>query len=168
MTLNQLNQLNAAQLKEALSKCCGSTAWVEKMCAVFPVDDEQTLYKAAETIWRQCNETDWREAFTHHPKIGDIHSLKEKFAATGKWAEGEQSGVKQASEEVLEALAEGNKAYEEKFGYIFIVCATGKTAEEMLALLQSRLPNTKEEEIKIAMNEQSNITQIRLQKLLAS
>ncbi|MBD0352667.1 MAG: 2-oxo-4-hydroxy-4-carboxy-5-ureidoimidazoline decarboxylase [Flavisolibacter sp.] len=168
MTLEQLNHLKKKELKEALAKCCGSATWVEKMTAIFPLKDKATLLRKAEELWFACSEEDWREAFTHHPKIGDLNSLKEKFAITSKWAEGEQSGVKTTTPQVLEQLAEGNRLYEEKFGYIFIVCATGKSAEEMLRILRSRLPNNPEEEIKIAMSEQNKITKLRLEKLLSS
>lgn len=167
MTLHELNILPKQQLKTELFKCCGSTAWVEKMLAFFPADDMVELINDAEDQWYECSETDWLEAFTHHPKIGDVESLKKKFAATAQWASGEQGAVVQASQQTLEALAKGNDDYEKKFGFIFIVCATGKSADEMLALLQARLPNEKEEEIKIAMDEQNKITQIRLQKLLS-
>lgn len=168
MTITELNNLPETQRKTELRKCCGAENWVEKMNAVFPVQSEAQLFAEAEKTWFACSEADWREAFEHHPKIGDISSLKEKFANTGKWAANEQAGVNNTSEDVLKALAEGNKAYEEKFGYIFIVCATGKTAEEMLALLQQRLPNSPETEMKIAMGEQNKITKIRLEKLLAA
>jgi 2-oxo-4-hydroxy-4-carboxy-5-ureidoimidazoline decarboxylase len=168
MTLSELNTLNKSQLHLALERCCGARKWVEKMTEIFPVNDQKILLDKAEEIWYQCNEVDWIEAFTHHPKIGDINALKEKFASTSKWAEGEQGAVKQTSHEVLQALAEGNELYEQKFGYIFIVCATGKSAEEMLALLQARLSNKPEDEIKIAMEEQNKITKLRIQKLLAS
>ncbi|GAA4354391.1 2-oxo-4-hydroxy-4-carboxy-5-ureidoimidazoline decarboxylase [Hymenobacter saemangeumensis] len=168
MTLQQLNTLPKPALAEELTKCCGATNWVNSMCEIFPVADEQTLFDKAKAIWYNLSEADWREAFTHHPKIGDVNSLKEKFASTSKWAEGEQGAVKQAGQQTLEDLAKGNEAYEQKFGYIFIVCATGKTAEEMLELLQTRLPNSPEEEIKIAMGEQDKITRIRLEKLLAA
>ena len=168
MTITELNNLPVAELKEALSRCCGATGWIARMVAVFPVKDKQQLLGEAELIWFSCAESDWREAFTHHPKIGDINSLKEKFASTSAWAEGEQSSVRQSSQQVLEALAEGNRQYEQKFGYIFIVCATGKSAGEMLALLEARLHNSPGEEIKIAMGEQNKITQLRLEKLLAA
>ncbi|WP_324670656.1 2-oxo-4-hydroxy-4-carboxy-5-ureidoimidazoline decarboxylase [Hymenobacter sp. GOD-10R] len=168
MTLSELNQLDKPTLALALGKCCGATAWIEDMCQLFPVPDEQTLFDKAREIWYDLAESDWLEAFTHHPKIGDINSLKEKFASTSTWAAGEQGAVQQASQQVLEALAAGNTAYEDKFGYIFIVCATGKSAAEMLSLLQARLPNSPEDEVKIAMGEQAKITQIRLEKLLAA
>jgi 2-oxo-4-hydroxy-4-carboxy-5-ureidoimidazoline decarboxylase len=166
MTLHELNTLPAPQLKEELMKCCGSSAWVNKMLPFFPADDLVELLEDAEEQWYLCNEEDWKEAFVHHPKIGDVESLKKKFASTAKWASGEQSGVNTASQKTIEALAEGNKQYENKFGYIFIVCATGKSAEDMLAILQSRLPNNPNEEIEIAADEQNKITKLRLEKLL--
>ncbi|HWK03947.1 MAG TPA: 2-oxo-4-hydroxy-4-carboxy-5-ureidoimidazoline decarboxylase [Puia sp.] len=167
MTILELNKLEPAALREALGLCCGAAAWVEGMLGLFPVATEEALLQGAERIWYACGEGDWREAFTHHPRIGDLASLKVKFGSTGQWAAGEQSGVNAASEEVLSALAAGNEAYEQRFGYIFIVCATGKSAVEMLALLKARLGNTPETEIRIAMGEQNKITRIRLEKLLA-
>ncbi|MBF9222203.1 2-oxo-4-hydroxy-4-carboxy-5-ureidoimidazoline decarboxylase [Hymenobacter ruricola] len=169
MTLSELNNLPKPILAEALQKCCGATAWVENMVAQFPVANAETLMHQATAQWNKLTEADWREAFTHHPKIGgDVAALREKFASTSIWAEGEQASVKQASQATLEALAAGNTEYERKFGYIFIVCATGKTAEEMLALLQARMPNKSEDEIKVAADEQDKITRIRLEKLLAA
>ena len=166
MTLHELNTLPREQLIEELTKCCGSSAWVNKMLPFFPADDLVELLEDAEEQWYKCSENDWKEAFSHHPKIGDIDSLKKKFASTAQWASGEQSGVNTASEQTIEALAAGNKKYEEKFGYIFIVCATGKTAEEMLGILASRLPNDAKEEIEIAADEQRKITRLRLEKLV--
>ena len=167
MELQKLNNLEKPALAEALRKCCGASAWVENMVALFPVANAEVLLREAQATWYALREADWREAFTHHPKIGDVNSLKEKFASTSTWAEGEQGAVKQASQATLEALAAGNEEYEQRFGYIFIVCATGKSADEMLALLGARLPNRPEEEIVIAMSEQDKITRIRLEKLLA-
>jgi len=166
MTLHELNILPKEQLKEALLKCCGSTAWVRKMLPFFPADDMVELLEDAEEQWFFCSEQDWKEAFSHHPKIGDVESLKTKFASAATWASGEQSGVTAASEQTLESLAKANKLYEEKFGYIFIVCATGKTADEMLAMLQTRLQNSSEVEIEIAADEQNKITKLRIEKLL--
>ncbi|GAB3696218.1 2-oxo-4-hydroxy-4-carboxy-5-ureidoimidazoline decarboxylase [Spirosoma flavus] len=168
MTLPELNELTSAVRKAALMTCCGSSAWVTEMDKIFPVESRETLFDQAEVIWFTCSENDWREAFSHHPKIGDINSLREKFASTRTWASGEQAGVSTASQDVLEQLAEGNRQYEEKFGYIFIVCATGKSADEMLEILRSRLPNRPEDEILIAAQEQDKITRIRLEKLLQS
>lgn len=166
MTLDELNRLPPAQLRESLTQCCGAASWVEKMMYSFPVDDETALLNAASLHWRSCGEQDWKEAFTHHPRIGDLASLQQKFASTAQWAAGEQAGAANASKEVLAALAEGNHLYEEKFGYIFIVCATGKPAAEILQLLNERLQNNAREEIKTAMEEQLKITIIRLKKIL--
>src|SRR5262245_30698193 len=146
MTLHELNILTQQQLIRELSKCCGSPAWVNKMLPFFPADDLVELLEDAEEQWFKCSEDDWKEAFAHHPKIGDIDSLKKKFADTAQWALDEQSGTSAATPEIIKALAEGNKQYEEKFGYIFIVCATGKTADEMLSMLQTRLQNSPEVE----------------------
>lgn len=167
MTLHEFNILPKQQLKQELFKCCGSTVWVEKMLTIFPVDDLVELLEDAEEKWYQCSEKDWLEAFKHHPKIGDIESLQQKFASTAQWAEEEQNGTGNASTDILHQLKNKNEEYEKKFGYIFIVCATGKSAEEMLDILQSRLPNSKEEEIKIAADEQDKITKLRLEKLLS-
>lgn len=131
-----------------------------------PLTNRENLLSVADEVWQNLTVSDWKEAFTHHPKIGDVDSLRMKFAKTSTWAEGEQSGVKSANDDVLAKLAEGNRLYEEKFGYIFIVCATGKSAGEMLQVLQLRLGNKPETEIHIAAAEQAKITRLRLEKLL--
>jgi 2-oxo-4-hydroxy-4-carboxy-5-ureidoimidazoline decarboxylase len=171
MTLHEFNILPKEQLSNELLKCCGSISWVNRMLPFIPADDMIELLEDAEEQWWRCNEEDWKEAFAHHPKIGDVESLTKKFASTAHpitigWASREQSGVNIASGETIEALAEGNRLYEEKFGYIFIVCATGKTADEMLEMLESRLKNKPEDEIKIAADEQNKITKLRIEKLL--
>lgn len=165
MTMEDLNWLDEAALSEALWNCCGSSAWVRGMMELFPVGSATGLYATASLVWRDCTEEDWREAFGAHPKIGDIESLSRKFGGTA--AAEEQAGTSGAAAEVLEALAEGNTVYFERFGYIFIVCASGKSAEEMLGLLRERLGNGPEEELLIAMGEQEKITKIRLEKLLS-
>jgi hydroxyisourate hydrolase len=129
----------------------------------FPFSSEKQLVDLSTDIWYdQCIEGDWRESFTHHPKIGDVKSLTEKFA--GK----EQAGVAVATEVTINALAQANADYEKKFEFIFIVCATGKSATEMLQLLLDRLQNTMDEELHIAMGEQQKISIIRFKKLLTS
>jgi 2-oxo-4-hydroxy-4-carboxy-5-ureidoimidazoline decarboxylase len=168
MTLTEFNNLPRPEAAIALEKCCGAARWVELMMKGFPFASEAELFeKAGETWFNECREQDRLEAFTHHPKIGDVESLGKKFAATKDWAGSEQSGVKRARPDTIIKLAEGNGAYEKKFGFIFIVCATGKTADEMLALLEQRLPNDYDTELKIAAAEQAKITRIRLEKLLA-
>lgn len=167
MTLEEFNALPLEALREALRRCCGSTRWVELMAARRPYPSTRELLVAADEADRALSEGDWLEAFAHHPRIGDVASLRSKFASTAAWAAGEQSGTSHASEETLQALAEGNDAYFEKFGFIFIVCATGKSAGEMLALLRARLPNTPADELLVAAAEQSKITRLRLEKLLS-
>ncbi|HMH20555.1 MAG TPA: 2-oxo-4-hydroxy-4-carboxy-5-ureidoimidazoline decarboxylase [Puia sp.] len=181
MTIAELNNLDKDQLRAELTKCCGAAAWVDRMLGAFPAADLQALLVAAEKAWYSCEEKDWLEAFRHHPRIGDIHSLAEKYGDAGsakgavpppgsgteQWAASEQAGVNTASQEVLMELADGNRIYEEKFGYIFIVCATGMSAMEMLALLKGRLMNAPGAEINMAMMEQNKITKIRLEKLVS-
>jgi 2-oxo-4-hydroxy-4-carboxy-5-ureidoimidazoline decarboxylase len=166
MTLHELNILPKHQLRDELLKCCGSLAWANRMLPFIPADDMIELLEDAEEQWWQCSEDDWKEAFAHHPEIGDVESLAKKFASTAQWASGEQRGVSLASAQTIQALAESNRLYKEKFGYIFIVCATGKTAVEMLDILKSRLENSPEDEIKIAADEQNKITKLRIEKLL--
>jgi 2-oxo-4-hydroxy-4-carboxy-5-ureidoimidazoline decarboxylase len=145
-----------------LARCCGSTRWVERMLSRRPFGSQETLHAAGRDIWFALEPADWLEAFTHHPKIGDRAALRTRFAATRSLSEREQAGVAAAPDETLDALAEGNADYERRFGFIFIVCATGKTAEEMLGLLRSRIANDPERELQIAAAEQAKITEIRL------
>lgn len=160
-----LNAWSPAEAEAALLRCCGSKRWVEAMVARRPFPDETALFAAASEAFRGLTRADWLEAFAAHPKIGDLDSLRRRFPATASWASVEQGGVAGASEAVLQALADGNRSYYEKFGYIFIVCATGKTATEMLATLEQRLANPPEEELAIAAGEQEKITRLRLEKL---
>lgn len=165
MTIAEFDHLEVEEKKKLLHSCCGSTAWVNNMLSALPAEDLVDLLEIAEEKWYACHEADWREAFSHHPQIGDLESLKEKFSDTSQWAAGEQASAKQASEQTLEQLAEGNHVYRQRFGYIFIVCATGKSADEMLHLLNQRLYNNPDVEIQIAMEEQLKITKLRLEKL---
>ncbi|MEO8148356.1 MAG: 2-oxo-4-hydroxy-4-carboxy-5-ureidoimidazoline decarboxylase [Bacteroidia bacterium] len=167
MTIRNFNNLSIQQQKEELFKCCGSTLWVEKLLRKIPFASVAELKNESDIIWLGCDENDWLEAFTYHPKIGDLKSLEQKFASTEHWASSEQEGVNETTTIVLLELKELNDEYEKKFGYIFIVCATGKSAEEMLQLLKERLQNNPDKEIKIAMQEQNKITHIRIDKLFA-
>ncbi|MEO5684953.1 MAG: 2-oxo-4-hydroxy-4-carboxy-5-ureidoimidazoline decarboxylase [Chitinophagaceae bacterium] len=167
MTLTELNHLSKTEQTASLEKCCGAAAWVQKMMAQFPFADKASLLKVAATQWWQCKPADWLEAFTHHPRIGSRETLAKKFSATVHWTVNEQQGTHGADENTIDALLAGNDAYEKKFGFIFIVCATGKSAAEMLALLQARLLNEKGTEIRLAAAEQNKITILRLEKLLA-
>lgn len=152
--------------REALMRCCGATAWVVGMLARHPFGSDEALHAAADEVWATMGREDILEAFSHHPRIGaSLEELRERFAETADWSSGEQASVGDASEEVLTALRDGNVDYDKRFGWIFIVCATKKTAAQMLQLLQARLPNAPHDELKIAAAEQSKITHLRLDKL---
>ncbi|MDX1407122.1 MAG: 2-oxo-4-hydroxy-4-carboxy-5-ureidoimidazoline decarboxylase [Saprospiraceae bacterium] len=167
MDLKTFNQLDTSDALAVLQKCCGSRTWCEFMDSQRPFEEDERLYAAALHAWyARCHRQDWIEAFSHHPKIGDLESLEQRFGASADLAENEQGQVRSAPREVLEALAEANEVYEEKFGYIFIVCATGKSALEMLLLISERLDNHPDDEIRVAMGEQAKITALRLAKQL--
>lgn len=167
MTLDELNALPEARAREELLRCCGCARWAADVAGGRPYADKEALLAAAEAAWSNADKAELLEAFGHHPRIGGKDALRAKFASTSAWAKGEQAGAAAASEDVLDALAKGNAEYEAKFGHIFIVCATGKSAAEMLALLKSRLPNDAAAEKRIAAAEQAKITKIRLEKLLS-
>jgi 5-hydroxyisourate hydrolase / 2-oxo-4-hydroxy-4-carboxy-5-ureidoimidazoline decarboxylase len=161
MTIKAFNKLNKEEKAKQLMSCCGSSTWAALMMKQFPFANEEQLVETATDIWyNQCESIDWLESFTHHPKIGDVKSLTKKFA--GK----EQASVAAATKKIITALANANKEYEAKFGFIFIVCATGKSATEMLRLMEDRLSNSIGEELHIAMGEQMKITILRFQKLI--
>ena len=167
MTLNEFNHLPKEEAASQLATCCGSSKWQGELMRSFPFTDEQTLQGKAVSNWYDiCSEADWLEAFTHHPKIGDVKSLTEKFASTQHLAGNEQAGVNEASVAVIQELALANAEYEKKFGFIFIVCATGKSAPDMLHLLKDRLKNTRPEELNIAMGEQAKISFLRLKRMI--
>jgi 2-oxo-4-hydroxy-4-carboxy-5-ureidoimidazoline decarboxylase len=165
LTMDEFNTLAMPEATEAMLRCCGSGRWAGRMLARRPYASFDDVLIAADESFAELEPGDWLEAFSHHPKIGDLESLRTKFATTAGWASGEQAGVSMARETTLAALAEGNRAYEEKFGYTFIVCATGKSADDMLELLERRLPNEPEDEIQVAAAEQMKITHLRLHKL---
>jgi 2-oxo-4-hydroxy-4-carboxy-5-ureidoimidazoline decarboxylase len=158
----RLDAAAEAGARALLQQCCGSRAWVERMTARRPFGSREAMLQAARDEWFALTADDWLEAFSHHPKIGDRESMSRRFAATAHLAAREQSGVDHATAAVLAALADGNDRYERKFGFIFIVCATGKTAGEMLRLLESRLPHGHDVELRIAAEEQAKITELRL------
>lgn len=166
MTIETLNQADREAASHSFRQCCTSEAWIERMVSGRPYSTADELRSAADKNWQGLDEHDYLQAFDGHPKIGDVESLKAKYANTKELAAGEQSSVNVASGDTIAALADGNSAYEEKFGFIFIVCATGKTAAQMTALLQARLPNERNQELINAAEEQRKIFQIRLEKLL--
>jgi 2-oxo-4-hydroxy-4-carboxy-5-ureidoimidazoline decarboxylase len=148
--------------RRLLTQCCGARRWVEQMLTRRPFGSDERLLAVAREVWFALDPGDWREAFAHHPTIGDRASLRERFPMTGTLSAREQSGIAGAGDEVLDALADGNRAYESRFGYIFIVCASGRSAAEMLSLLRARLPNPPDVEIRLAAEEQARITALRL------
>ena len=166
MTLAELNNISQAEAFNVFEKCCTSNAWINQMVDSLPFPSIEKVKAEAEHAWSTTSLTDWLEACDGHPKIGDVSSLKKKYAATGDVASKEQIGMDSANDEVIQRLTEGNAAYEDKFGYIFIVCATGKSALEMLKLLESRLVNNEEDELEIAKGEQNKITLLRIDNLL--
>lgn len=168
MNLNSLNQLSPKEATEELVRCCGASRWVDQMVRRRPFRSTEQIYQIAEEIWNELDTEDWLEAFSHHPRIGDVEALKSRFASTQNWASDEQKGALGVSEAVLSELALENKAYEKKFGFIFLICATGKKAEEMLDALKVRMMNPPSMEIQVASQEQSKIMKLRLRKLLES
>ncbi len=167
ITLNQLNSLSEQEAFAQLEQCCVSKTWINKMIRSRAFSSEKDLIQKAASIWyNDCSNEDFKQAFTGHPKIGNVESLKEKFANTKDWANNEQAKVAEANLETIEALAKANTLYENKFGYIFIVSASGKSASEMLAIINARMHHEKDDEIYVAMNEQHKITVIRLAKLI--
>jgi hydroxyisourate hydrolase len=171
--LSELNALTPADAERELLRCCGSTRWARAMTEARPFASLEELSSTADTVWASLERRDWIEAFEAHPKIGGAgqagrdgeHGDTQKTAA---WSAAEQAGVAGASRDVIERLAEANREYEARFGYIFIVCATGKSADEMLHLLQQRINNFPDAELRIAAEEQRKITQLRLAKLIAN
>jgi 2-oxo-4-hydroxy-4-carboxy-5-ureidoimidazoline decarboxylase len=160
-----LDSAGVDEARELLHSCCGSGAWVERMMARRPFGSTEALLAAAREEWFALTGDEWRDAFSHHPMIGDRAALESRFAATRHHSQKEQAGIGSARGAVLDALAEGNQAYRDKFGYIFIVCAAGRSAEEMLGILRTRLKHDPELEIRIAAAEHAAITERRLMAL---
>ena len=166
MNLEQLNSFSIEQATHTFMQCCTSSTWVNTMVQARPFADRRAIARQADLAWEELEETDYLEAFEGHPKIGDVSSLRAKYANTKELAGTEQSLVKEANDDVLEVLSQGNADYEAKFSFIFIVCATGKSAKEMSDLLQARLPNNKAQELVNAAEEQRKIFQLRINKAL--
>ena len=165
MTLAEFNALPSSQAESQLMDCCGSARWSASVASRRPYATVEMLHKAADSIWWKLDRADWLEAFSHHPQIGEKPASGSESAR--QWAAGEQAGARAASDDVKSRLARANRAYFEKFGYIYIVCASGKTAEGMLAILNQRLQNDLPSELSIAAEQQRLITRLRLEKLLA-
>lgn len=165
-TLEWLNELPDGEASQEFLKCCGSVRWAGAMAHRRPYQNLAELTRTANEIWWSLEPADWFEAFRSHPKIGEKKGVEPVAKQAQKWSGQEQAAVQSAGQETLDSLAELNRHYEKRFGFIFIVCATGKSAEEMLTLLRERLQNEIGTELPIAAAEQAKITEIRLKKLV--
>ena len=166
MTISELNSAPANDIAPLLAKCCGTEKWITTMISNRPYTSVNHLVSQAICLWEDLSKEDWMKAFEHHPKIGDLTSIKEKTSNTSSLAAEEQQETTRANKGVLQQLADYNTQYFDKFGFIFIICATGKSAEEMLDSLKVRVDNPREKEIEIASKEQIKITCLRLKKLI--
>lgn len=167
MRLAELNSANETDAQAVFGQCCTAARWIRRMTDDRPYATVEILQEHACRVWRSMRREDYLEAFDGHPKIGDPESLKEKYRGTLHTASGEQSAVNAAPEAVLDELARCNRLYETRFGFIFIVYASGKSAQEMLDILKSRIDNDPDIEIRIAAGEQAKITAKRINGLLA-
>lgn len=158
-----LNELSDEALASALRACCGSSVWVKAMTAARPFADDEDLHRKAQDKWFALSHDDWREAFARHPRIGAKPTIE---GVEERWSVSEQAGVREATDEVKTRLHAHNQTYEERFGHVFLICATGLDAPSLLGALETRLTNDPDEELMIAAIEQSKITKIRLRKLL--
>jgi allantoicase len=164
--LRWLNALPDDAARASLLNCCGSSAWAQSVAARRPFCDAAQLFGAAREVWEKLGKDDWLEAFSHHPKIGERKAAGGQTAGTQRWSEQEQRAVSGSAPHLREELANANQTYQARFGYIFIVYASGKSTEEMLALLHERLKNDPETELRTAAGEQQKITRLRLEKML--
>ncbi len=151
---------------QQLARICTSKAWIESVKSSMPFGSFADLQTAADNAFKQLDEQDWLEAFAGHPMIGDLSSLQKKYAQGKALSEKEQREVKHASSETLQELLSLNQAYVERFGFIFIVCATNKSADEMLTMLKARISRTREQELQQAAFVQQKISQIRIEAYL--
>ena len=163
-----LNSLTAEDAARELRQCCGSKRWAEQMSNERPYQTLEALLTHADRVWWSLTPDDWLEAFRSHPKIGEKKASHTVSAQSQQWSGQEQAGVSSAPQTTVDSLAELNRAYDQKFGFIFIICATGKTSEEMLAALRERLQHDSDTELRLAAAEQAKITELRLKKLLTS
>jgi OHCU decarboxylase len=166
VSVTELDAMPKPQAKKLLAECCGASRWVSGMLARRPFGSRARVLSTADEIWRSLDSEEMREAFSHHPRIGERKSAAPQSERGRTWAAGEQSGIERAPDDIRAQLAAVNREYEERFGYIYIVFATGKSAEEMLALARERLRNDPDVELRTAAEEQRKITRLRLEKLL--
>ncbi len=161
-----LNALPQKSAESELLRCCGSTPWARRVAEARPFASSEELLTVADRVWWSLDAEDWLEAFRAHPRIGERKPTAGETTGTERWSAQEQSGMQLSPEQVRAALAEGNREYEKRFGHIFLICATGKSGEEMLTILRERLGNDPATELHVAAEEQRKITHLRLRKLL--
>ena len=164
--LRRWNEASRAEAVREIMACCGATVWGETLAQRRPFVDETSLLAASDEVWLGLPPTDWLEGFHSHPRIGESSAKEPLTAQSASWSRQEQSKVGSSDEEVKAALSAANRAYEEKFGHIFIVCATGKSAAEILAILRRRMQNDKGAEIREAAEEQRQIMRLRMKTWL--
>lgn len=166
MTLDKLNDLSFSEAEAEFLKCCGAKLWAQAMSQSRPFGNQDEVRAKADEIWWSLTEADWLQAFHAHPKIGENRAAAAQSEQAQSWSAQEQSGVADASSATIAELAQRNRDYEDRFGFIFIVCASGKSSHEMLASLNSRMANEPSTEVRVAAEEQRKITRLRLEKLL--
>jgi OHCU decarboxylase len=164
----KLNRLSREEAYAELLKCCGSTRWARETAALKPFWDVTQVVIIGYRVWSELSEDDWLEAFRAHPKIGETKTKAAVTEQEQRWSEGEQARAQESSDATRAALASANREYEERFGFIFIICASGRTAEEILAALRARITNERDAELRVAAGEQWNITELRLRKFFAA
>jgi len=165
-SLEKFNYLPRQRALRVLLDCCGSKKWAQQMSAHRPFASELELLEAGDKTWSALTPEDWREAFLHHPPIGETRARARQSATASRWSAKEQSLAQKAAPEMLESLAAQNRAYADKFGFVFLICATGKSSDEILNALRQRLPNDPGTELRIAAEEQRKIMRLRLEKIL--
>jgi 2-oxo-4-hydroxy-4-carboxy-5-ureidoimidazoline decarboxylase len=166
--LARWNALSSQEAAREILACCGSEAWAARLASRRPFADEASLRAAGDEIWRRLEEADWLEAFRNHPRIGESRAEKSGAAQSAAWSAQEQEKAAEGGDAVKSGLQAGNREYERKFGRLFIVCAAGKSASEILEILRRRLDNDEAAEIRQAAEEQRQIMHIRLAKWLAA
>ena len=167
MNAAELDAAPAEVARELLTACCGAAPWVDAMLAARPFGDRERLLAAADRAWAALSEAQLQDAIARHPRLGESRARAALTAREQAWSAGEQSGVGSADETARTALAEGNEAYEQRFGHTFILCATGLGPADMLTALKRRLTNDELTERDITARELHKITRLRLEKLLA-
>ena len=166
--LARLNALTPPDAEKELRDVCGSAAWARAMAGDRPYADREALLRYADEVWRRLRPADWLEAFGAHPRIGERANAASAGGRHAAWSEQEQSSARGAGADVLDALRAANEQYEERFGHVFLICATGRSAQEMLDALHERMQNDPATELRVAAEEQRKITRLRLEKMLSS